>query len=306
MRQRDKVKLSVRSFVADDIDPLVELCNRVIGVDLITRRDIEEDISKSEDPMNDILIAELEDEVVGYIQLIPGENENMIGPVVEGSQFSWAVSEMLLERAKKVAREKGWPYLQTSRNSRQKQMIQLLLAGGFEIQRTFWNMYIRLSPRNLHPLRARPAWLMIRGLDSEEDIIALTDIVNLIFQDVWGYGYMDVEDLKGWISRINARKDGIILAFRGDRLIGFLIMDLSPYLLYQGTAHIALLGVHPEHRRKGVGRTLVHAACEKGRERELRGIQVTVDTANETALRFYESLGFHKGYQLYFLRHDLD
>jgi|GEM_PF-1967071 len=299
------MKLWVRNLTPDDIERLVQLCNTVIGPDLITRPDIEEDISRSEDPMNDILVAEFDDRVIGYIQLVPNESENMIGPIVENLQISWAASEILLERAKKIAREKGWRYLQTTRNSKDKWMVRVLLANGFEIQRSFWNLHALFSYLSYSAFKVNTEQVSIKGLDSDEELTSLTDMINLIFHNSWGYSRMEVEDVKGWISRINARGDGIFLALKGGRLVGFLIMDLSLYLLDQGTAYIALLGVHPEYRGRGIGRALVYAAFERMRERELTGIQVTVDTSNENALGFYESLGFRKGYQLYFLRYNL-
>ena len=299
------MKLSVRNLIPDDIERLVQLCSTVIGPDLITRPDIEEDISRSEDPMNDILVAEFDDRVIGYIQLVPNESENMIGPIVENSQISWAASEILLERAKKIAREKGWNYLQTTRNSKDRWMIQVLLANGFKIQKSFWNLHAHFSCLSHSAFKVKAERVSIKGLDSDGEFALLTDMINLIFHSSWGYSRMEIEDVKRWISRINARGDGMFLAFKGEKLVGFLIMDLSPYLLDQGTAYIALLGVHSEYRGRGIGRALVYTAFERMRERELTGIQVTVDASNKRALRFYESLGFRKGYQLYFLRYHL-
>ncbi|NEP43121.1 MAG: GNAT family N-acetyltransferase [Okeania sp. SIO2H7] len=57
-------------------------------------------------------------------------------------------------------------------------------------------------------------------------------------------------------------------------------------------AHIFLLYVAPEHRRRGIGSTLVTIAENWGRERGDKQISLQVFTANKPAVNLYEKLGY--------------
>jgi ribosomal protein S18 acetylase RimI-like enzyme len=57
-------------------------------------------------------------------------------------------------------------------------------------------------------------------------------------------------------------------------------------------AHIFLLYVSPQHRRKGIGATLVRYAESWARERGDRQIGLQVFESNQPALNLYQSLGY--------------
>ena len=54
------------------------------------------------------------------------------------------------------------------------------------------------------------------------------------------------------------------------------------------------LGVHPDRRKEGVGRTLVEAAVALLRARGCPKLNLQVFAANEGAVAFYEALGFRE------------
>ncbi len=57
-------------------------------------------------------------------------------------------------------------------------------------------------------------------------------------------------------------------------------------------AHIFLLYVAPEHRRRGIGKALVHQAETWARERGDRKIGLQVFLSNQPALNLYQKLGY--------------
>ncbi len=57
-------------------------------------------------------------------------------------------------------------------------------------------------------------------------------------------------------------------------------------------AHIFLLYVMPNHRRKGIGAALVHHAENWARERGDQQISLQVFTSNQPALQLYQTLGY--------------
>jgi ribosomal protein S18 acetylase RimI-like enzyme len=58
-------------------------------------------------------------------------------------------------------------------------------------------------------------------------------------------------------------------------------------------AHIFLLYVNPEHRRRGIGSALMHRAETWARNRGDGQIGLQVFQSNHPALRLYEKLGYH-------------
>lgn len=69
-------------------------------------------------------------------------------------------------------------------------------------------------------------------------------------------------------------------AFLGDKVVGFAIS-------YDPDAHLDLLHVHPEYRKRGVAQELIGVAGSR---------TVSVDPANKEAISLYEKLGLEIEY----------
>jgi GNAT superfamily N-acetyltransferase len=75
-----------------------------------------------------------------------------------------------------------------------------------------------------------------------------------------------------------------------DQMIGFLLGFLTPDLPPRGYVH--LVGVHPEHRRRGVGRfayTWFEAECRK---RGCRQVKAITTPGNEGQVLFHKGIGW--------------
>ncbi|MBM4452102.1 MAG: GNAT family N-acetyltransferase, partial [Chloroflexi bacterium] len=55
---------------------------------------------------------------------------------------------------------------------------------------------------------------------------------------------------------------------------------------------IYMLGVHPEHRGRGLGRKLLLAGMRQLKGKGLEVVEITVDSQNVAAVGLYRSLGF--------------
>ena len=72
---------------------------------------------------------------------------------------------------------------------------------------------------------------------------------------------------------------------------------LAGYIVYWAVAdemHILNLAVHPDERRKGIGRTLVLEAMKRARDRGLIHSFLEVRSGNEPAIALYETFQFKK------------
>jgi len=84
-------------------------------------------------------------------------------------------------------------------------------------------------------------------------------------------------------------KDALI-AEENDEVVGFLLGFLAPTTPPVGYVH--LVGIHPDHRRRGVGKDLYEVftqRCQKANAQSLKAITLV---GNEGSTRFHEALGF--------------
>ncbi|MBJ7594075.1 MAG: GNAT family N-acetyltransferase [Candidatus Dormibacteraeota bacterium] len=91
--------------------------------------------------------------------------------------------------------------------------------------------------------------------------------------------------------------DGTIAATATLELDQRINPDSQQPLLEADEAHLRMLGVHPDHRRRGIGRLLVDACIEHAREWGKR--RLTLDTTERMvgARALYEGMGFRfRGY----------
>lgn len=79
-----------------------------------------------------------------------------------------------------------------------------------------------------------------------------------------------------------AEEDGEVVGF----LLGFLAPTSPP------TAYVHLVGINPDHRRKGVGKELYAQFIERAKRADARRIKAITTVGNEGSVRFHEALGF--------------
>ena len=66
----------------------------------------------------------------------------------------------------------------------------------------------------------------------------------------------------------------------------------AAYWLASDEAELADLAVHPDQRRRGVGRRLVEGVCREARERGAATVYLQVRESNHAALALYREAGF--------------
>jgi GNAT superfamily N-acetyltransferase len=74
------------------------------------------------------------------------------------------------------------------------------------------------------------------------------------------------------------------------QVVGFLLGFVAP--TDPPTGYVHLVGIHPDHRRRGVGMALYETFEERCRERGARSIKAISTIGNEGSIRFHEALGF--------------
>lgn len=113
------------------------------------------------------------------------------------------------------------------------------------------------------------------------DLNALGKIERACFgKDAW-----PLFDLIGVLTFVNVVR---LKAVEDGDMIGFVAADHRPS---EGVAWIATIGVASEHRRRGIGRSLLRA-CEA--ELKTSRLRLSVRASNEGAIRLYEQEGYER------------
>ncbi|MGW7523517.1 N-acetyltransferase family protein [Streptomyces sp. NPDC054783] len=135
----------------------------------------------------------------------------------------------------------------------------------------------------------------------------LPAIVAMLADDPLGAQRESPDDMTPYrvaLARLEADPNQhLVVAVRGDRVIGTLQLTLIPGLSHKGTtrALIEAVRIHADERGSGLGSLLIEWAIDTARRLGCRMVQLTSDKARTDAHRFYERLGFsatHEGFKL--------
>jgi mycothiol synthase len=166
----------------------------------------------------------------------------------------------------------------------------LLAAHGYVEVRRFLRMALAFDGPPAPP--AAPAGVEITPFRAGRDERALFTCHVAAFADHWGERVETWDDWRHEIYEAPAFDPGLwLLAWDGDALGGYVgCYEQSPTDADGG--YVEVLGVHPDHRRRGLGETLLRAAFVELHRRGRRGADLGVDSASPTgADRLYRRVG---------------
>ncbi len=81
-----------------------------------------------------------------------------------------------------------------------------------------------------------------------------------------------------------------LIAEEDGQVVGFLLGFLAP--TSPKSAYVHLVGIHPEHRRRGVGKELYEQFIRRARGAGAQRIKAITTVGNEGSVRFHQALGF--------------
>ena len=87
-------------------------------------------------------------------------------------------------------------------------------------------------------------------------------------------------------------KESIIVAELDGKIVGTIELARAYKACFGFFAVVRRFVVNPEHRSKGIGRSLMNYALEETAKMGCNVIELSVDPENERPHKFYESLGF--------------
>jgi mycothiol synthase len=243
-------------------------------------------------PGRDLFVAEVGNGIVGYVDI---ETEMAIRRVVldctvHPEHRRKGLATELFNRAVDRIKELGIKVVHV--NIREDNMIagQILSQLGCSLVRQFLELGLDIGHVDGSHIHPAMEWRYLQPGQEDE----LAKLQNRAFAGTWGYNSNTVETITFRINLSTCSRRDIILAYDDDRAVGCCWTGISceEGIPSETKGRIHMLGVDPDHRRRGTGRQLMMVGLARLRNRGLRVAELTVDSENRAGCALYQALGF--------------
>lgn len=289
--------LRIRKFKWSDLEAITCLFNDIGGM-RGTPRELDTDAIKAMltvpgcDPERHCFIAEDSGKSVGY-SLVAYE-EPISRAVASGGVLpehrGKGIGRAIMRRVVEHAEELGVGSLHVEAGVTYSDTQHLLSSHGMDVVKSLWKM--RWQQEEVPEVNL-PAGFATRSFVKGQDEQILTDLQNVAFEANWGFSPNTVEQIRVRVKHNSGGPEGIL----------FIVEDGKP-AAYNWTMFfaderepsgiIAMTGVHPEYRGRGIGRAIVAAGIAHLVERGANFVDLEVESENAPARDLYLKLGFRK------------
>ena len=286
----------IRRFRWDDAKQITGLFNTINGI-VGTEKEFSHELMSqtlahpSCRPEVNCFVAESpEGQLVGYALVsaeIPIGRAVGSGGVLEEHRNS-GVGRSLLGRISEYVENLGVAVFHIQASLDSQHARHMLASEGFVHVKDYWQM--RWENGTL-PAISLPDGYGLRTFELDQDEAELTSIQNAAFGEHWGFNPTTVEEIAARVRMPSTAPDGIIFISNGESLAGF-NWTLRNENENGSVGFVAMTGVHPNYRGKGLGTAVVVTGMEYLREQGVDGIELEVDSTNTPAVELYRKLGF--------------
>lgn len=287
----------IRNFRWQDLEQLTHIFNEVNGQTNSQKAfDVEfmrQYLSQPTcQPEEHCYVAETRNNLVGFVLIAPELpiSRTVTSGGVLKSHRNRGIGRSMVRKATKHAQGLGASVLHVEVSSGGASAMHLLESEGFYPVRNYWQMRWKADGVPNAELPEGFSLCLFRPGRDEE---ALTQLQNAAFGDTWGFCPNTVEEISARARLSRVDPDGIILVMDGGRPAAY-NWTLRASNEAGSTGSIAMTGVHPDYRGRGLGRAVVVAGMKHLRGRGVDGIELEVDSDNLPARELYRKLGFQR------------
>jgi mycothiol synthase len=303
-----------RSACLDDLDIVVTLYAAIAKVDhsdwTETREEVEQEFTRSwTDLDHDTLIGASDGVPVAFGQVIcPPDPESIVRSLLYGgvhpdyrgrgigrALLDWQEGRARQQLAASELRLPGWILCYSGESNTGASI--LYDRAGFTAQRYFWQLERELG----QPIPDLDLVAPLRMVALSSELSEATRLAkNEAFRDHWGSQPISSEQWEGMMALPERRFDLSFLALEGERVVGFVVVDMSGVDIAgeAGTSgfravEIVWVGVLADWRRRGVAQALLAESLRASHQAGIQRAALNVDSDSPTgAIGLYAGMGF--------------
>jgi len=307
-----RLSATLHPFTWYDLAAVVELMNRSEAADRVERGTSVGElrawwVSDPGDPEQDVFLALVDGEVVGFGRVILREGEGFSQFQARGTVApEWrrrGVGTQILAECERRAKARldeassATVEFQALADKTQLDVAALFKSFGLSPVRYYFQMIYDAPEMPARP--DYPTGYTARNFRRNQDEETIWRVTNTSFRDHWRHTENLLEEWLAWygsdyfdpkLSYLGLDPQGLPVGV----CMGVIYPERNARLgREQGV--VEDLGVLPEHRHKGLGRALLLEGMRALRRRGCTHLALSVDSENPTgALRLYESVGFRE------------
>lgn len=289
----------IRNYRAGDFNDYLRLRREAEAMDrsanLITAERLTEDLGRpGRPPEKTLLLAELEDRLIGAIWLTPeAEIDRLVVQILvhpDHRRTGWG--GRLLNRAMEEAGYLGLNTIQADVDRTDEISRRFWESHGFEQVRRFLEMSLDLTA---YPENRAGEIEPVCGCLDPADAETLARLQNAAFKGSWGFNPNTPEEIAWTIAWRGGEMTDVVVAFDRDRPCGYCWLKIDREqnrVVGRNRGRIHMLGVDPGNRRRGTGLTVLTSGLNRLKSMGLTKAVLTVDQDNAAALGLYRQVGF--------------
>jgi mycothiol synthase len=239
----------------------------------------------------DALVAVTDDaRIVGYAAIAGHSTYAVVDHAYEGR----GIGTRLLEWAEQRDRELGRELHRQGLPASDERGRALLLAAGYCTSRSYWRLTRQLD--ELDNTAHLPAEISLRALDPRSDAKAVYALNETTFAANADYRPQTFSSFQDEHLRAHDLDPTLSCVIQHDgNLVGFLLARRWPQ---ESVGFVDLLGVHPDHQRRGLATTMLKTAFASFAAAGLNEAQLGVASDNPRALTLYERCGMTSRFRI--------
>ncbi len=271
----------------DAVTGLIAACELDLdGVAEIDRGDVAMDFGRvGFDLARDCVLVHEEDELVAWAEVHRTKAEADVHP----SRRGHGIGAALLRWTEVRALEQGARVVSQTVTDANVAAAELFRRSGYAPTETAWLLQIRFD-EGPPPASTPPQGIRIRAFERGVDEPAVYRLIEDAFAEWPGRTPQTFEEwVRGFPSHPSFAPEASPLAFDGNELVGAIL-----YLDYEGSDEgwVQQLATKTTHRRRGIGRALLHHAFQSAYARGKRACGLSTNSSTG-ALGLYERVGMH-------------
>lgn len=293
----------LRRYRPEDLDAVVALLNDAgredTGFRAITREQAQLWFGSGDGDLTRYgWVAEQDGAVVGWLavwawpRLLAEGRADVVGGVLS-SHRRRGIGRRLLAQALADAQTAGARFLLTLVPAERVGSCAFLERSGFAVVRHLWRLRLDRLPGGEPP--AAPEGLRIAPLRPGDDLAPIVTLHNRAFAGEFGHHDLTAADLEQRFVQHRVIPAGIAVAWDGDRALGYCACVFPRDPDAGGATWVGvvdLLAIDPQVQGRGLGAVLLRYGLAYLRRTGCTAAELSVDGANERALRVYQRVGF--------------